>query len=79
MHHGFFLFLKNTLSKMVKEMCVKANITGEKTNHSLRASGITAMFQAGLSEKVIPDRSGWMAFGSTNVYQKNNRLRPVMC
>ena len=43
---------KNTLSKMVKEMCSKGNIQGKTTNHSLRASGITHLFQAGVPEKV---------------------------
>lgn len=34
---------KNTLQSMVKDMCAKAEIYG-KTNHSLRATGATAMF-----------------------------------
>ena len=49
---------KNHLSKMVKDMCSQAKIEGKKTNHSLRASGITTLFQAGVSEKVIQDWSG---------------------
>ena len=42
---------ENQLSKMVKEMCAQAEIKGNKTNHSLRASGITSLFRAGISEK----------------------------
>ena len=49
---------KNQLSKMVKEMCAQAEIKWNKTNHSLRASGITSLFHAGISEKVIQDCSG---------------------
>ena len=44
---------KNQLNTMLKEMCVKAGITANYTNHSLRAYGITTMFQAGVSEKLI--------------------------
>ena len=49
---------KNQLSKMVKDMCSQGRVSEKETNHSLRASGITTLFQAGVSEKVIQDRSG---------------------
>ena len=61
---------KNALSKMVQEMCSKANIQGKKTNHSLRASGITQMFQAGLPEKVIQDRSGHCSLDGLRKYER---------
>ena len=61
---------KNALSKMVQEMCSKANIQGKKTNHSLRASGITQMFQAGLPEKVIQDRSGHRSLDGLRKYER---------
>lgn len=43
---------KNQLGKMVKHMCSQGRVSGKKTNHSLRASGITTLFQAGVSEKL---------------------------
>ena len=46
---------KNQLSKTVQEMCSQAGVSGKKTNHSLRASAITSLFRAGVSEKVIQD------------------------
>ena len=50
---------KNILSKMLKTMCSEAGIEGSKSNHSYAA---TELFQAGISEKVIQDRTGhWMA------------------
>ena len=67
---------KNTLSKMVKTMCEQASIDGKRTNHSLRATGITTMFQAGLPEKVIQDRVGTdlsMVFANTRESQRNSR------
>ena len=61
---------KNTLSKMVKTMCEQASISGKRTNHSLRATGITTMFQAGLPEKVIQDRSGHRSIDGLRKYER---------
>ena len=41
---------KNTLAKMVKEICVDASICGRKTNHSLRATGVSDRFR-------VPEKS----------------------
>ncbi len=43
---------KNKLASMVKEMCFDANID-LKTNHSLRATGASSMFQSNVPEKII--------------------------
>ena len=40
----------NTLAKAVGEMCTEANISGHKMNHSLRATGCSRLFQAGVPE-----------------------------
>ena len=48
---------KNKLNTMVKSMCEAAGVS-HKTNHSLRATSATEMFQAGVPEKVIQKRSG---------------------
>ena len=48
---------KNTLSTMVKDMCSEAAIMG-KTNHSLRATGATTLFQNNVPEKVIQKLTG---------------------
>ena len=60
---------KNQLSKMVQEMCSQAGVSGKKTNHSLRASAITSLFQAGVSEKVIQDRSGHRSLDGLRKYE----------
>ena len=39
---------KNTLGDMVKEICKDAGIEGKKTNHSLRATGASELFAAGV-------------------------------
>ena len=42
----------------VKEMCSEAGIQEKKTNHSLRATGATALLNAGVPEKVIREVTG---------------------
>ena len=71
MQLGFHVPLgKNALSKMVKNMCSKASIEGNKTNHSLQTTGITNMFQTGISEKVIQDRSGHRFLDGLRKYER---------
>ena len=61
---------KNQLSKTVQEMCSQAGVSGKKTNHSLRASAITSLFRAGVSEKVIQDRSGHRSLDGLRKYER---------
>ena len=49
---------KNTLNTMLKDMCSEAGITGHKTNHSLRATGTSELFAAGVPEIIIKERTG---------------------
>ena len=44
---------KNKLGGMMKEMSIEAGFEELKTNHSLRATGATTLFNAGLAEKII--------------------------
>ena len=39
---------KNTLAKMVKDISTDAGFAGRKTNHSLRATGSTELYSAGV-------------------------------
>ena len=39
-------------------MCDEGGVQGKKTNHSLRGYAATELFQAGVSKKVIQNRSG---------------------
>ena len=61
---------KNTLAKMVKEICVDASICGRKTNHSLRATGVSDLFQAGVPDKIIKERSGHLSMDGLHQYQR---------
>jgi len=43
---------------MVSEMFTEAGVEERKTNHSLRAAGVSRLYDAGVDEKVIQSRSG---------------------
>ena len=60
---------KNTLAAMVKKMCKDAGIE-ERGNHSLRATGASAMFQAGIPEHVIQKTTGHRSLKSLRCYER---------
>ena len=47
-----------------------AGITGVKTNHSLRVSGASAFFDAGVPERIIQGRTGHRCLESLRVYER---------
>ena len=61
---------RNTLGKMVREICEDGKIQGKKTNHSLRATGVSDIFQAGVPEKMIQERSGHLSTTGLRRYQR---------
>ena len=48
----------NSICKVVKQMLMSADIDGYFTNHSLRCSGCTRLFQAGVERKIVKEVSG---------------------
>ena len=60
---------KNFLSTMLKDMCQEAGIEGHKTNHSLRATGASELFEAGVPEKIIKERTGHRSLEALRVYE----------
>ncbi len=60
---------KNTLSVMVKQICAEAGV-GKKTNHSLRASGASAMFEAHVPEKIIQKTTGHRSLEALCTYER---------
>ena len=55
---------------MVKEMCKATGIQGNKTNHSLRCSGVTALHKNNVSEKLIQERSGHRSLTALHAYKR---------
>ena len=55
---------------MVKNMCLEAGLEGKKTNHSLRVAGATCLYEAGVPEKVIQQRTGHRCLQSLRHYER---------
>ena len=60
---------KNSLASMVKRMRQDAGIE-EKSNHSLRTTGATSMFQANISERVIQKTTGHRSLQALRCYER---------
>ena len=58
------------MNEMVKKMCLEAKIEGDFTNHSLRASGTTELFQHEVPETVIQDFTGHRSVKALQKYEK---------
>ena len=61
---------RNTLAKFVQMMCDEAGIEEKKSNHSLRASGATAMFAANVPEKMIKEVTGHKSSKALAIYER---------
>ncbi|ESO92067.1 hypothetical protein LOTGIDRAFT_163071 [Lottia gigantea] len=48
----------NSLQMTIKRLCKSAGIPGSKTNHSLRATAATRLFQANVEEQLICEVTG---------------------
>ena len=60
---------RNKLGSMVKEMCENAGIA-PRTNHSLRATGATALFHADVPERIIQKTTGHRSLDSLRTYER---------
>ncbi|ESO95566.1 hypothetical protein LOTGIDRAFT_175143 [Lottia gigantea] len=49
---------RHTLSGVVKRLCANAGVDGFHTNHSLRATTATRMYDSGIDEQLIAKRKG---------------------
>ena len=49
---------RNTLCKTISDICKDAKIDGFRTNHSLRRTGTTRLFQHGVDHKLIKEFTG---------------------
>ena len=60
----------NTLNSTVKRLCKAAGIEGFKTNHSLRVSAATRLFQSGVDEQLIMSRTGHRSIDGVRTYKR---------
>ena len=61
----------NILSSKLKSMFVKAKLNTDGVhNHSLRATSLSRMYERGVAEKSIMDRSGHLSLGGVHTYER---------
>ena len=65
------------LDKFMQVMCEEAGVE-KKTNHSLRATGCTALFNAGVPEKIIRDVTGIVPTPSNCMKEQKKHVSKVM-
>lgn len=59
---------RNALGSMVRNMCEQMGVKG-KTNHNLRATGSTQLFEANVSEKLLQERTGYQGIDALRMYE----------
>ena len=62
---------RNVLASMVKRMFQEVGIDG-KTNHSLRATGATRLFEANVLVKLIKERTGHKSLDALRLYERTS-------
>ena len=60
----------NTLATTVGRICKKAGILGFKTNHSLRVTSATWLFQCGVDEQLIMSNTGHRSIDGVRSYKR---------
>ena len=58
---------EHKLGGMVKDMFTEIGISG-KSNHSLRVTGASVLFQANVPEKIIQERTGHRSIKALRLY-----------
>ena len=61
----------HTLASTVKRLCQRAGIEGYKTNHSLRVTTATRLFQSGVDEQLIMERTGHRSTDGIRTYKRS--------
>ena len=61
----------NTLNNVVSKVCKSLDVTlPNYTNHSLRATAASRMFEKGVPEKIIAERTGHRSLSGLRAYEK---------
>ncbi len=60
----------NTLSKTICRLCKTAGIEGFKTNHSLRATAATRLYELGVDEQMVMERTGHRSLEGVRSYKR---------
>ena len=68
----------NLLSNMIHKICLRAGISGYKTNHSLRATTASRLYHEGVDEQLIMERTGHCSIDGIISYKRTS-TEHVMC
>ena len=60
------------LSNTVARLCKSAGIEGYKTNHSLRATSTSRLYQSGVDEQLVMERSGHRSIEGVRSYKRTS-------
>ena len=60
----------HTLSNTVARLCKEAGIPGYKTNHSLRATAATRLYESGVDEQLVMERTGHRSLEGVRSYKR---------
>ncbi len=61
-----------SLGKTVAHLCKEAGIGGYRTNHSLRATTATRLYQSGVDEQVVMERTGHRSLEGVRSYKRTS-------
>ena len=62
----------NTLANTMKRLCKEAGLEGYKTNHSLRVTAATRLYNAGVDEQLIMQRTGHRSIEGVRIYKRTS-------
>ena len=62
----------HTLSNTVSQLCKQVGIKGYKTNHSLRATTATQLYESGVDEQLVMERTGHRSLDGVRSYKRTN-------
>lgn len=65
----------STLSKTVARLCQEAGISGYKTNHLLRATAATRLYQSGVDEQLVMERTGHRSLEGVRTYKRTSDVQ----
>ena len=62
----------NTLANTMKRLCKEAGLEGYKTNHSLRVTAATRLYNAGVNEQLIMQRTRHRSIEGVRIYKRTS-------
>ena len=59
----------NKLEGTIARLCKQAGIPGHRTNHSLHATAVTRLYQSGIDEQLVMERTGHRSLDGVGGYK----------